>query len=460
MCFRCFYTNVSYNFTIIKSSPCNFKSCCKTRADLGIIHKLDSIKTFYFGEKFMNYSVKNRWIVLLGALSAQMTIGAMYAWSMFNEPIKVAFGCELSDVVRTYGIALAAFSLTTILSGRLQQKKGPRVTALIGSFLYCGGILLSSLATTPQMLYLTYGVMAGAGVGFIYVCPLATLVKWFPNHKGGITGVATGAFAMGAFIFKFVIKDILHLEDGQVYTTELISDTFLSLGIIYTIMAVIGSLLLDVPKDAKAASKVKVVGDIDYSPMQMIKTGNFYKLLFSDLLALMPGLLIIGIAKDLGTSWFDATTGGWLVALLALFNAGGRLASGKLADLFGALRVYRIMYLFVIIALAVLSSHPTSKVIFIIALLVIAVGYGSFLSLVPTMVGRIFGGKNFNANYGLVFQAYGMAAMIGITIKSYCKEDFGLAFTIAMATAIGGLILAMLIKNEMHVHKEPVKNLE
>jgi len=413
----------------------------------------------------MNYRIKNKWLILMGAISAQLTIGAMYAWSMFNTPLAEGHGWDPKQVIRTYAIALCAFSLTTIFSGRMQLKRGPRFTSLVGSLLYSSGILLSSLATSPYMLWITYGAMAGSGVGFIYVCQLATLVKWFPNHKGLITGVATGAFAMGAFIFKNVIHSMLALPEGGVYTAELVSDTFLRLGIIYAVMSIVGSLLLDVPDNCEAASKVKVVSDIDYSPMEMIKTSNFYKLLFSDLLALMPGLLVIGVAKDLGTQWFDTETGVWLVGALALFNAGGRLGSGKLADWFGPLKVYRVMYLFVILALAVLSSHPSSRFVFITVLAVISIGYGTFLSLVPTLVGRIFGGKNFSANYGLVFQAYGMAAMIGIQIKNMCKNaegvtNFGLAFGISMAAAIGGLILAMLVKDDTHHHKEKVKTVE
>lgn len=410
----------------------------------------------------MNYRITNKWLILMGAISAQLTIGAMYAWSMFNKPLAEGHGWDPKQVIRTYAIALCAFSLTTIFSGRMQLKRGPRVTSLVGAFLYSGGIILSSFATEAWQLWITYGLMAGAGVGFIYVCQLATLVKWFPNHKGLITGVATGAFAMGAVIFKYVIQIMLEVPEGGQYTAELVSNTFLQLGTIYSIMSIVGSLLLDVPDDCEAASKIKVVSDIDYTPMEMIKTSNFYKLLFSDLLALMPGLLVIGVAADLGTQWFDEKTGVMLVSLLALFNAEGRLASGKLADWFGPLKVYRIMYLFVILALAVLSSHPSSKFIFITVLAVISIGYGTFLSLVPTLVGRIFGGKNFSANYGLVFQAYGMAAMIGIQIKNMCKVDgvtnFGLAFGISMATAIGGLILAMLVRDDSHHHKEKLED--
>mgnify|MGYP000681080882 CR=1 FL=1 len=399
-----------------------------------------------------NYRIKNKWLILFGAILAQLTIGAMYAWSLFNKPLSEAFNWEMADVVRTYGIALAAFSLTTIYSGQLQLKKGPRVTSLIGACLYSGGIILSSFAKSPEMLYVTYGLMAGSGVGFVYVCQLSTLVKWFPKSKGMITGVATGAFALGAYLFKNVIQSML---SGKEYTPELISSTFMSLGIIYAVMSIIGSLLLDVPEGCETKSKARVSDGPDFSPKQLLGMGNFYKLLFSDLLALMPGLLIIGIANDLGTEWFDAKTGAALVGMLALFNAGGRLASGKLADKFGALRVYRVMYIVVIVALAVLATHP-SKMVFMAVVLTIAVGYGSFLSLVPTVVGRLFGAKNFSANYGLVFQAYGMAAMIGISIKNYTKT-FETAFTIALATAVVGYILAMLIKESPQVSEEDEK---
>ena len=394
-----------------------------------------------------NYKIKNKWLILLGSISAQLTIGAMYAWSLFNKPLSEAYGWQMSDVVKTYAIALAAFSLTTIFSGQMQLKKGPRMTSFIGACLYSGGIILSSFATSPYMLYITYGLMAGAGVGFVYVCQLSTLVKWFPKSKGMITGVGTGAFAMGAYLFKNVIQSMLA---GQEYTPELMSSTFMTLGIIYAVMSIVGSLLLDVPEDAVEVSKVKAGGAIDFTPKQLLAKANFYKLLFSDLLALMPGLLIIGIANDLGTDWFDAKTGATLVGMLALFNAGGRLTSGKLADKFGALKVYRVMYLMVIVALGILATHP-SKFIFMAVVLTIAAGYGSFLSLVPTVVGQLFGAKNFSANYGLVFQAYGMAAMIGISIKNYTKT-FETAFTIALITAVVGWILAMLVKQEV---KEP-----
>ncbi len=396
----------------------------------------------------MSYRIKSRWVVVFGALSAQMAIGALYAWSLFNEPISIAYNWELNSVVTTYAITLVSFALTMIFSGRLQLKKGPRFTALIGGILYSSGILLSAFITSTPMLYITYGIIGGAGVGFIYVCQLSTLVKWFPTKKGAITGVATAAFAIGAIIFKQVITGLLNISDTTVYTVDMVSNTFLTLGIIFAVMTIGGALLLDVPENKDEASKANGNDGKDYEPKELLRTLNFYKLLFSDLLALMPGLLIIGLAKDIGSQYVgirdtDLITAAALVGYLALFNAGGRLLSGRLADKFGALRVYRTMYFMTILSLAFLSFVQV-KPVAIIAILIIGVGYGSFLSLVPTITGKLFGSKYFSANYSLIFQAYGAAALLGIFIKK--NVSFDQAFTIAMGTAIAGLIVASTIK--------------
>lgn len=389
---------------------------------------------------------------------AQLAIGALYAWSLFNKPISAAWGLlkdggPAPEVVMTYAISLVCFSLASIASGRIQLHKGPRFTALIGATLYTSGILLSSKVTTPQMLYLTYGVLGGAGVGFIYVCPLSTLVKWFPNHKGGITGLATGAFAGGAILFKEVISRLLHVNN---YTPEVISETFLTLGIVYGIMTFIGASLLDTPDNWEHHSKVSSTGAREYGTRQMLRSANYYKLLFSDLLALMPGLLIIGLAKDIGRDFIglDFSKAAGVVSIIAIFNACGRLAAGRLADKLGALNIYRFMYLLTIIALAVLSFAPLNYPGFLIVVVVIGIGYGSFLSLVPTITGQLFGAKKFSSNYSFVFQAYGAAAMLGIFIKS--KVTYNQAFTIAMSTAIAGLILASTIK---HGHEKPKRRI-
>jgi len=308
----------------------------------------------------MSYRIRNKWVVVFGALTAQMAIGALYAWSLFNKPIAQAYSWDADSVVTTYAITLVTFALTMIFSGWLHLKKGPRFTALIGGLLYSSGILLTSFITSTTMLYLTFGVMGGAGVGFIYVCQLSTLVKWFPNKKGAITGVATAFFAIGAIVFKEVITALLNISDTTVYTIDAVSSTFFTLGIIYAVMTIGGALLLDVPDNGHKSLKVNGDEGKNYKTKELLCSPNFYKLLFSDLLALMPGLLIIGLAANIGSDYIGMTDSNLLdaatlVTLLAMFNAGGRLISGRLADKFGALKIYRIMYLITIISLAFLS---------------------------------------------------------------------------------------------------------
>ena len=409
----------------------------------------------------MAYRINNKWVILFGAMLAQLAIGALYAWSLFNKPISDAWGLTpagaqfSTQVAWTYAISLVSFSLSTIASGRLQLIKGPRFTCLIGAFLFSGGMLLSSQVSSPEMLYLTYGVMGGAGAAFVYVCPLSTLVKWFPLSKGTITGVATAGFAGGAIIFKQVIGALLNVET---FTPETISTTFMTLGCVYAIMLFTGALLLDVPKGSSSEGKKIISDSKDYKTMEMLRTPNFYKLLFSDLLALMPGLLLIGLAANIGSTYakLPAAQAAGIVSLVAIFNAIGRLVSGKLADLLGALNVYRVMYLLTILALAVLSYGDVKVYpIFLGAVIVIGICYGSFLSLVPTITGHLFGPKNFSANYSCVFQAYGAAAMLGIALKSKfainLEEDSPILFGIAMGTAIAGLIIAMTIKDAQAV---------
>jgi OFA family oxalate/formate antiporter-like MFS transporter len=143
--------------------------------------------------------------VLMGAVLIQLCIGGIYTWSLFNQPLADAFGWNKSDVFLTYSIAIFVFAFATLFAGRLQDRFGPRLVATIGISLYSGGLMLTSLASELWQLYITYGIIAGAGVGFVYVCPLSTLVKWFPKRKGMITGVAVGAFGLGSLVFKSAI---------------------------------------------------------------------------------------------------------------------------------------------------------------------------------------------------------------------------------------------------------------
>ncbi|MCT4593405.1 MAG: OFA family MFS transporter [Anaeromicrobium sp.] len=389
----------------------------------------------------MTNKTMNRWFVVLGAVLLQMCIGAIYTWSLFNQPLMDKFGWGKSEVVLTYSIAVFVFAFSTIFSGRLQDKIGPRKVATIGAILYGGGLILASTATSLTQLYIYYGLIAGAGVGFAYVCPLSTCVRWFPEKKGFITGIAVGAFGLGGLVFKSIIQYFI-VNKG-------VSSTFLYLGIIYSVLGLIGSQFLILPP-ATYGSGVKNPNNTKenvFTVGEMIKTKSFYFIWAMYLFACMSGLLVIGLAKDIGIqlAGLETAVAANAVAMIALFNTGGRLIWGTLSDKLGRIRVVTMMFIITAISMITMSIVTLNYVTFFACLAGIAFCFGGFLAVFPTITGEFFGIKNLGANYGVVYQAYGAAALVGPIIVANAG---GLkpTFMIAAVLAIIGAILTFIVK--------------
>ncbi len=389
----------------------------------------------------MNNKTINRWFVVLGVILLQMCIGAIYTWSLFNQPLIDKFGWTNNEVFLTYSIAVFVFGFSTIFSGRLQDKIGPRKVATIGAILYGGGIMLTSTATSLIQLYIYYGIIAGAGVGFAYVCPLSTCVKWFPEKKGFITGIAVGAFGLGSLVFKSIIEHFIAASG--------VSSTFLYLGIIYAVLGLIGAQFLILPSTVQN-SKIESSNGTkqnQFSAGEMIKTKSFYFIWIMFLFGCMSGLLVIGLAKDIGMNLagLKASVAANAVAMIALFNAGGRLIWGTLSDKLGRIRVVTFMFIITALCMVVMSIFTLNYVTFFVCLGGIAFCFGGFLSVFPTITGEFFGIKNLGSNYGVVYQAYGIAALAGPLIVTNVG---GLkpTFLIAAVLSLVGMVLTFIVK--------------
>ncbi|TCO72194.1 L-lactate MFS transporter [Marinisporobacter balticus] len=389
----------------------------------------------------MPNKMMKRWVVVFGAVLLQMCIGAIYTWSLFNQPLMDKFGWEKSQVVLTYSIAVFVFAFSTIFSGRLQDKIGPRKVATIGALLYGGGLILTSTATSLTQLYIYYGIIAGTGVGFAYVCPLSTCVKWFPEKKGFITGIAVGAFGLGSLVFKSVIQHFL--------ASSGISSTFFYLGTIYAILGFIGSQFLILPP-TKYQSSIKNANnpkETVFSTLEMIQTKSFYFIWIMYLFGCMSGLLVIGLAKDIGMqlAGLEASVAANTVAMIALFNASGRLIWGILSDKLCRIRVVTMMFIISALSMISMSIFALNYVTFFASLAGVAFCFGGFLAVFPTITGEFFGIKNLGANYGVVYQAYGIAALAGPIIVTNAG---GLkpTFLIAAVLSVIGAILTFTVK--------------
>lgn len=384
-----------------------------------------------------------RFLVVIGAVLIQVCLGAIYSWSLYNQPLADKFGWEKGAIVMAYSIAIFVFAATTIVSGRLYDRVGPKIVAAIGGVLYGSGMVLSAFATELWQLYITYGVIAGMGVGFAYVSPLTTCVKWFPKHKGFITGIAVGAFGSGSMIFKNLIEAFLAGVG--------VSGTFIYLGIIFAGLVLIGAALLKLPE--AAGNQAVTQGPFDHMTLShMLKTKRFYYLWVMYLLASMPGLLVIGLAKDIGVDVVGLTTAtaATAVTVIALFNAGGRLIWGTLSDRLGRVRMVVAMFVLTTLSLLVMAFMPLTTALYFICLIGIAFSFGGFLAVFPAITADFFGLKHLGANYGIIFQGYGVAAIVGPLVKRMAG-GYGQTFFIAALFGALGLGLTVVLQRHMAV---------
>lgn len=345
-----------------------------------------------------------RFLIILGAVLMQVSIGAIYSWTLFNEPLHEKFGWDYSSILLTYSLTIFVFAFTTLFSGRLLDKYGPRKIGIIGGILYGVGVILTSRATSIYQLYLFYGVIAGIGVGFVYVCPLSTCIKWFPDKKGLVTGIVIGAFGLGSLIFKDLIQTSI--------TTIGVSETFFKVGPIYLLLTISGAILLfPPPKDSMNNSKKFKT----HSVRTIIKTKRFYFIWGSYFLGCISGLLVIGSATEIGIKLasLSPVTASGIVIIIGIFNATGRLFWGFISDHLGSKKTGIIIFILTVVTMFIGGFISFNLTVFYIFVGIITFCFGGLLVIYPTLTSDNFGTKNLGGNYGVIYQAYGFAALLG-----------------------------------------------
>src|SRR5437879_9613607 len=184
----------------------------------------------------------NRWVIAIAGVFLQIALGAVYAWSVFRVPLVQQFGWSISEVTLTFTISIFVLGIAAFFGGLWLNRKGPRVVALTGGVLYGLGIFLASFSAHKLWwLYLSYGLIGGIGVGFSYIVPVAVLVKWFPDRRGLITGIAVGGVGAGALITAPIATRLIQSVG--------VLNTFAQLGVPYLIVAVNASLFLEDPPE-------------------------------------------------------------------------------------------------------------------------------------------------------------------------------------------------------------------
>lgn len=386
---------------------------------------------------------KRKWLVVAGAVLIQLCIGAVYTWSLFNEPLVSKFGWKKSSVVFTFSITIAIFSLFTIVGGKLLNRLRVRWVASIGAVIMGLGFMLSSTANSILQLYLYYGFIGGMGIGIAYVCPLSTCIKWFPKKRGFITGIIVGAFGLGSLLFKSVAQYFI--------SSRGVSEAFFFLGAIYMILSLFGAQFLQLPSENTIYKINSNDSPSEFKTKEMLNTGVFYLLWLIFLLGCVSGLKIIGLAKDIGVELVNLSTetAANTVSIIAIFNASGRLFWGAVSDRIGRIKTVRFMFVITGCAMIIKSTVALNFPVFLITTAMIALCFGGFLAVFPTITADYFGMKNLAVNYGLMFQANGMAAIIGPLVAA--SIPFKASFILAAVLSIIAFMLTLFVKKPVHL---------
>ena len=417
--------------------------------------------------------IRNRWIIVIGAIMIQLALGTIYSWGTLTIFISPYLNEIRELTVYIFGMGLLSFAITMVFAGKLQQKYGPRNIAILGGILMGGGVIISAFMTTFIGLLITYGVIFGAGIGFGYVCPIASASKWFPDKKGFINGIAVAGFGAGSFIFNYVIKALANptgLETDHPNFVSTISPNiplmFIILGIIYLVLIVGGAMTLSNPPEGwtpegwvpPPPSEESGISGLEFERKQTIKLPQFWMLWATFILSAMSGLMVIGsyasFAKTVDVSENFIYVIGiadfvLIGSLAALFNGLGRIVWGKMADLITYQKAMLIMFSTQAILLLLYFTTNFNEVYFLIITCAIYFCFGGNFSLFPTATADLFGSKNIGPNYGMVFTAYGIAGFIGAVGVNLFVTVFGsylVLFIIMAYLSIGAIVLAFLIK--------------
>jgi MFS transporter, OFA family, oxalate/formate antiporter len=385
-------------------------------------------------------------VIATAGVVMQVALGAVYAWSVFRKPLSEAYGTGVSEVNTTFSIAILALGFAAFFGGLWMGRSGPRIVALTSGVLYGAGIFLASFAESNLwILYLTYGLMAGIGIGLGYIVPIATLVKWFPDKRGFITGIAVAGFGAGALVTAPLAK--------QLVSGVGLFPTFSILGVIYLVMVVGAAFFMKNPPEGwkpegwepEEEESSERTG-IDYELGGALKTWQWYALWALLFLNVTAGIAVISeadpIAQEL--SGVAPATAAWLVSIISIGNGAGRFLWAWLSDAIGRKWVFLTMYLLQAVLFFLIPVVGASFFLLSVFAFIIVSCYGGGFGTMPAFNADYFGSKNVGTIYGLMITAWGFGGVLGPTLISYMYDATG-SYARAFYIIAGIMLVASII---------------
>jgi OFA family oxalate/formate antiporter-like MFS transporter len=397
-----------------------------------------------------------RWGLVAAALLLQFSIGAVYAWSVFSRALQEASQFQLSKVEAAlpFEVTIGMIFIGTYVGGRIQDRKGPRIVALVGGVIYGLGTILASLAQDRSELWLlvaTYGVISGFGLGVAYIVPIAMLQKWFPDRRGLITGLAVGGFGFGAVLTSPVARALI--ENSPDVPTR----AFLPLGIGYLVLSLIGASFFrnppegyTVPGYVPSTTGRVVDSGRDYSPGEAMRTPQWYMLAAILALNTTAGIALIsqaaGSATDIAD--FGARAAATVTGVWAIFNGAGRIVFAAISDRIGRMPTFIAMLGIQGVSFLLLPHAGSAAVFFVLGALIYTC-YGGGFGTMPATAGDYFGVRHAGAIYGAMIIAWSVAGVVGPLLAAQLigeNKNYTTAYTTIGVIALVSLVLPFVTK--------------
>ncbi|MBU0756516.1 MAG: OFA family MFS transporter [Nanoarchaeota archaeon] len=418
---------------------------------------------------------KNRWLVVFGAILIQLALGAIYAWSAFTKALTEApYSFTTPETQAVFSAGLFTFALVMIFAGIKMKTCGPKKLAIAGGVVLGAGYILGAFfgnSFIGQLICI--GVIGGAGIGLAYVVPIAVGMKWFPDKKGLISGLAVAGFGFGATIWVKLAGSWFGglLNTVSVFGLPNVQSVFFIYGLAFATMVLVGSIwMVEPPKDfrpkgmkeEKGKKAEKAAKSEDFTWKEMMKMPSFWMTWLIFVFSGMAGLMVIGTIKLFGIDALQAygltvtsagMAAGTAMAWYAIFNGLGRIAWGKISDTTGPKKAIFLMTL--IQGLLMLTFFRMGTNPFMLTLYASAIGFnfGGNFALFPVATAKLFGTKNVGSNYPFVFTAYGIAGIAGPLLGGFVRASTGsflMAFIPAGVACLVGSGVALMLKEGKH----------
>ena len=387
------------------------------------------------------------------------------------------FGMTKAQTQMIFAAGLATFAVVMVIAGRIMPKVGPRALAMAGGVVLGVGYLLAGLIDPGQFMttFVFVGLIGGAGIGLGYVVPIAVGMKWFPDRKGLITGLAVAGFGFGALLWVKLAGRVQTVEWNGLIAMFGLGTTFIVYGVAFAVLCLIGALWMRnppegwlppgyKPPEAAAAGQKPVAGTVDFTSGQMLKTPQFYMIFLCFVFGAGAGLMSIGLMKlfpkealqsasNLSAVEASAVAGTAMAVFFSLANGIGRIAWGTLSDLLGRkLSIFLMLATQGVLVIAFQWMAGTPGLLYLGAAL-IGFNFGGNFALFPTITADTFGTKYIGQNYGWVFLSYGVGGIFGPILggKLGDLDRFPLAFSICGALCLVAAVIIALVRHPQGV---------